>query len=122
MNKKIASGVCAVVLAAACVYIFFLATSGDTLYYTQIDNTKLEQKETNGGVINPEGSMPYSYTLVSYEETGKEKEITFGASRELREGAFLRLTVSSVRGVLSWEEAAYDELPAAVQTHYTAPY
>ena len=77
--------------------------------------------DSNGGVINLEGSLPYSYTLLSYDENGGEKEIAFGTSRELRDEAFIRLTVMPVRGVLDWTEVQYDELPAAVQEHYTAP-
>lgn len=67
------------------------------------------------------GNLPYSYTLLSYDEKGSEKEITFGTSRELKEGAFIRLTVMPVRGVLDWSEVQYVELPAVVQTHYAAP-
>ena len=80
----------------------------------------MEQVEANGGVIIFKGNLPYSYTLLSYDENGSEKEIIFGTSRELREGAFIRLTVMPVRGVLDWSEVQYDELPAAVQEHYTA--
>ena len=65
--------------------------------------------------------MSYSYTLRAYDENGNDKEITFGTSRELKEKAFLRLTVMPVRGVLEWSEVNYDELPAAVQVKYTAP-
>ena len=57
----------------------------------------------------------------AYDENGNDKEITFGTSRELKEKAFLRLTVMPVRGVLEWGEVKYDELPAAVQVKYTAP-
>ena len=45
----------------------------------------------------------------------------FGISRELKEVAFIRLTVMPIRGVLEWSEVQYDELPAAVQDQYTAP-
>ena len=47
--------------------------------------------------------------------------ITFGASKELKEGAFIRLTVMPIRGVIEWKEVQYDELPAAVQGNYAAP-
>ena len=77
--------------------------------------------DAKGGVISFKGNLPYSYTLLSYDEKGNEKEITFGTSRELKEGAFIRLTVMPVRGVLDWSEVQYDELPSAVQAHYTAP-
>ena len=59
--------------------------------------------------------MDYSYTLPGYDEKGRRTDITFGASRELREGAFLQLTVKPLRGVVEWEEVQYDELPVDVQ-------
>ena len=119
---KITTGVVAVLLiglAGFCAW--FLSGSGSTEYYAQIDNSKVEQVDTKGGVISFKDNLPYSYTLTAYDEKGGEKEITFGTSRELREGAFIRLTVMPVRGVLDWSEVQYDELPAAVQNHYAAP-
>ena len=119
---KIALGAAAVVLIGLFVFcVWFLSGSGSTEYYTQIDNSKVEQMAPNGGVITFKGNLPYSYTLLSYDENGSEKAITFGASRELRDGAFICLTVMPVRGVLDWSEVRYDELPAAVQDHYPAP-
>ena len=91
------------------------------LLYSQIDNSKIEQTESAGGVINFEGSMDFSYTLRCYDEDGNEKDITFGTSRELKEYAFIRLTVMPIRGVLEWSEIQYDELPIAVQEQYTLP-
>ena len=119
---KFVLGAVAVLLIALIGFCaWFLSGAGSTEYYSQIDNTRVEQVETNGGVISLKGNLPYSYTPTCYDENGGEKEITFGTSRELREGAFIRLTVMPIRGVLDWSEVQYDELPAAVQTHYTAP-
>ena len=121
-QMKIAIGAAAVLLiglAGFCAW--FLSGSGSTEYYSQIDNSKVEQVDAKGGVISLKGNLPYSYTLLSYDEDGSEKEITFGTSRELRDGAFIRLTFMPIRGVLDWSEVQYDELPAAVQAHYTAP-
>ncbi len=119
---KIIIGVVAVLLIGLVGFCaWFLSGSGSAEYYAQIDNTKVEQVDSNGGVVNFKGNLPYSYTLLSYDENGNEKEITFGTSRELREGAFIRLTVMPVRGVLDWSEVQYGELPAAVQNHYSAP-
>jgi len=119
---KIAIGAAAVLLIVMIGFCaWFLSGYGSTEYYAQIDNTKVEQVDTKGGVISFKGNLPYSYTLTAYDEKGGEKEITFGTSRELKEGAFIRLTVMPVRGVLDWSEVQYDELPAAVQAHYTAP-
>ena len=119
---KTAIGTAAILLIGLIGFCaWFLSGFGSTEYYTQIDNTKVEQVDSNGGVVNFKGNLPYSYTLLSYDENGSEKEITFGTSRELRDGAFIRLTVMPVRGVLDWSEVQYGELPAAVQNHYSAP-
>ena len=56
------------------------------------------------GVIDLHGGMDYSYTLPACDEDGAKRDITFGTSRELKEGAFIRLTVMPVRGVLEWSE------------------
>lgn len=120
MKKNVFIGVGGVL--AAVVVVIVLATgvlSGSgSYYYTQIDNSRLTDGEPRDGVIDMQGGMAYSYTLTAYNEKGVEKEITFGASRELREGAFLQLTVSPVRGVIEWSELGYEELPMKVQEKY----
>lgn len=60
--------------------------------------------------------MKYQYTLTAYDEGGKTKEISFKTSRELTEGAYLKLEVMSIRGVVSWEEVQETELPDKVKT------
>lgn len=111
----------AVIIVAFCGAGFF-SGFGRTYYYTQIDNSKLRQVSPTGVVdLSGNGGMDHSYTLTAYDENGREKDLTFGVSRELRESAFLRLTVSPVRGVLDWGEVQYAELPPAVQGHYGAP-
>ena len=119
---KIAIGAAAVLLIGLIGFCaWFLSGSGSAGYYAQIDNSKVEQVDAKGGVISLKGNLPYSYTLPCYDENGSEKGLTFGTSKELREGAFICLTVMPVRGVLDWSEVQYDELPTAVQAHYTAP-
>lgn len=124
MKKKIMIGITAVaivMIGLVCFCAWFLSGTGSTYYYSQIDNSKVKQTESKGGVINFSGSMDYSYTLFAYDENGNGKDITFGTSKELKEGAYICLTVMPIRGVLEWEEVQYDELPAAVQSNYTAP-
>ena len=119
---KIVIGTVAVLLIGLVGFCaWFLSGVGSAEYYSQIDNSKIEQVDSRGGVINLKGSLPYAYTLLCYDENGGEKEITFGTSRELRDGAFIRLTVMPIRGVLDWSEVQYNELPTAVQNHYAAP-
>lgn len=124
MKKKIMLGITVATIAVIGFVGFcawFLSGAGSTYYYAQIDNNKIEQGDSNGGVINFHGGMSYSYTLPAYNESGDKKDITFGTSRELKEGAFICLTVMPIRGVLEWSEVQYNELPLAVQRNYTTP-
>ena len=120
MMKKIIIGIAAIVVLGA-VGLSMWSFSGDgSVYYTQIDNSKVEEVDSEGGVIDFDGGMPYSYTLPAYDESGTEKDITFGTSRELKEDAFIRLTVMPFRGVTEWSEVQYDEIPEPVQSNYAA--
>lgn len=121
MKKNVFVGTGIVVLIAAALLGFgtwLYSGSGSMYYYTQIDNSKISEGKPRDGVIDRQGGMSYSYTLPAYNEKGMGKDITFGASRKLREGAFLKLTVSPIRGVVEWSEVAYEELPEAVQKEY----
>ncbi len=118
MKKKILGGIGVIVLAAVCICGFFLSGAGSKYYYTQIDNSFLELMEPDGGVIDFSGGMDLKYTLLSYDENGKGRDISFGTTRELKEDAFLCLTVMPVRGVVEWREIQYEELPEAVRNQY----
>ena len=116
-------GAAAVILSGLILgYTLLFTGSGDLAYYAQIENTRLSQAGGQGIIdLSGNGGMDYSYTLPAYDKDGGEKDVTFGVSRELREGAFLCLTVRPGRGVMNWAEVQYDELPPAVQAHYAAP-
>lgn len=121
MKKNVWIGIgiaVAIVAALLSLGAWLYSGSGSVYYYTQIDNSKISEGKPRNGVVDLQGGMSYSYTLPAYNEKGVEKEITFGASRELREDAFLKLTLSPVRGVVEWSEVQYEELPEAVQAHY----
>ena len=119
--RKILIALVAVVIVVAGGVTFFAFSGSSSIYYTQIDNSKVEKNSSNGGVIDLKGNLPYLYTLAAYDENGGEKEVIFGTSKELKEGAFIRLEVMPIRGVISWSEVQYDELPTAVQDNYIAP-
>lgn len=121
MKKNVLIGIgTAVAIMAALISLgaWLYSGSGSAYYYTQIDNSKISEGKPRNGVVDLQGGMSYSYTLPAYNEKGVEKEITFGASRELREDAYLKLTLSPIRGVIEWSEVQYEELPDAVQEHY----
>ena len=48
---------------------YFLVVHKDQ-YYTQIDNTKIEE-------VSSTDDMRYQYTLTAYNKKGKEKEVQF---------------------------------------------
>ena len=95
-----------VALLVILCYLFFVQKSD---YYVQIDNTKIEQ-------ISRTDNMKYKYTITGYNQNGNSKEIEFNTSRELREGAYLKLEVMLLRGVITWEEVEPNELPDKVKT------
>ena len=99
----------AVIIVIALLFgaYYFLVLHKD-LYYTQIDNTKIEE-------ISGTDDMKYQYTLTAYNKNGKEKEVQFKTSRELREGAYLELDVMQIRGVINWREVQIEELPDDVK-------
>ncbi|GIN73288.1 membrane protein [Bacillus sp. J14TS2] len=83
------------------------------------DNPK--GKEIYYTVITGEGtegdSGRYNYEVLAYDEDAKEKEIEFSASYQLREGAYIQLYRTKLRGVTHWEEVSLEELPEAVQPY-----
>lgn len=82
----------------------------EKVYYSKIDNTRLEELPTKD-------DLKYEYTLDCYDQNGKKKELTFKTLRELKDGAYVLLEVRSL-GVHKWEEVQYHELPQKVQEKY----
>lgn len=109
-SKKVVVGIIAAILVAVCMGGAFLATQNDD-YYTQIDNRWVQK-------IAPHGAMNYKYTLAAYDKNGNEKDVVFETSRILTDDAFLCLKVNFIRGVVTWAEVKYEELPAKVQQYY----
>ena len=94
-----------IALVVGAVYLLFIQKN---IYYTQIDNTKIEQ-------VSSTDNMKYQYKLTAYNENGKAKEIEFKTSRELREGSYLELEVMTMRWVVSWREVQTENLPDKVK-------
>ena len=78
------------------------------IYYVKIDNTKL--KEFSGS-----DDMKYEYSLIAYNENGKEKEVQFKTSRILKNNAYLELEIMQIRGVVNWREVEKNDLPEDVK-------
>lgn len=103
-KKKIGIVIVVAVLAITFMTVAFLTTQTNTDYYTQIDNRWVTD-------IAPHGAMNYKYTLVAYDESGNAKDVTFETSKVLTDGAYLCLKVAPIRGVVTWAEMQFDELP-----------
>lgn len=107
IKEKIPMIIVAIIaIVICCVGVYFLENY-ESVYYTQIDNSKIAK-------ISTTDDMKYEYTLNAYNESGKKKEIKFKTSRELKEAAFLMLDVRTF-GVHSWKEVQENDLPNKVQ-------
>lgn len=110
IKGKLFGGIAIILVIAVFFVLFWLLFYQESTYYTRIDNTKVEQLSS--------GDMRYEYTLDAYNEKGDSKEVTFKTKRELKNNAYLKLDVMLTRGVKSWEEVQFDELPDKVQEQY----
>ena len=99
-----------VLVIAVFFLVFWLLFYQESVYYTQIDNEKVE--------ILDSGDMRYEYSLEAYDKNGKSKTVTFKTSRELRDDAYLKLNVMITRGVKTWEEIEFKDMPKNVQEQY----
>mgnify|MGYP005807127821 FL=1 len=108
-KEKIPMIIAVIIVIALIIGAYYFLVVHKEQYYTQIDNTKIEE-------ISGTDDMKYQYTLTAYNKNGKSKEVQFKTSRELREGAYLELDVMQMRGVVNWREVQQDELPKDVKT------
>ena len=107
-KEKLPIIIAVIIVIALLVGAYYFLVLHKDLYYTQIDNTKIEE-------ISGTDDMKYQYTLTAYNKNGKEKEVQFKTSRELREGAYLELDIMQMRGVVNWREVQQNELPEDVK-------
>lgn len=111
LKEKLPMVIAVIVAIVICVTGLYFFENYKSIYYTQIDNTKIEK-------VSSSDNMKYEYTLDCYNENGKIIELKFKTSRELRKNAYLKLEVMLLTGVHSWEEVQYNELPDKVKANY----
>ena len=104
IKGKIPTIIAVIAIIALLFIVFYLVFEQKSEYYVQVDNSKIEQ-------ISRTDNMKYKYTLTGYNKNGNSKELEFNTSRELREGAYLKLDVMLLRGVINWKEVELNELP-----------
>ena len=108
-KEKLPMIIAVIIVIALIVGAYYFLVVHKDLYYTKVDNTKIEE-------VSGTDDMRYQYTLIAYDKNGKSKEVQFKTSRELREGAYLELDVMQMRGVVNWREVQANELPEDVKT------
>lgn len=113
--KKILLVLGFIIMLGACLWMFFFTPekltpdnpAGKTVYYTKI----------TGSGVQGENSR-YDYELIAYDEKKKKEKLSFSAGKKLREGAYVQLYYTMIRGVTYWKEVSFEELPEAVQQQY----
>ncbi|WP_423364420.1 YxeA family protein [Mycoplasma sp. P36-A1] len=104
-----------VVLAVGSYKLISDQYKGDS-YYTQIttDGEKKSEKIDDGSTV-----VTFSYSLPSYDEKGNMKVMNFNGTnsegKQLRKDAYLKLEYNDDKGVISWEEVQFDQIPTIVQ-------
>ena len=98
-----------ILIVGAAVWFGWGGTGAE--WYSQIDNSCVEATDASDDMI-------YEYTLACFDADGRSRSISFKTSRILRQDAFILLETMPLRGVVSWEEVFWDELPPAVQEKY----
>ena len=86
IKEKLQYIIITVLAIIICIVAYYFLCIKEEIYYTKIDNTKIEQIETSD-------NMRYKYKLLCYNKNGKEKEMEFKTSRILKEDAYLMLEV-----------------------------
>lgn len=110
IREKIPIIIALIITIGIIIGTLFFFENYEKVYYTKIDNTKIETLPSND-------SMKYKYILDCYSENGSKKELEFKTSRQLRENAYLMLEVR-ILGVNSWKEVQYNDLPEKVKSNY----
>ncbi len=102
----VALAIVAAVLVAGWMGLSAVTGEGEPCY-TRVDNACIRD--------SGDSDMPYEYTLTAYDERGRSRDVAFKTTRELRDGAYLMMRVLPVRGVVSWEEVALEDVPSAAR-------
>lgn len=101
---------------ATIVAVAVIIAIGMALYsLADIDNASTWYVQVDNDSIVQQGERDYDYTLEAYDDSGTQKELTFGTERKLRDGAFLKVGEMPLRGVVSWEEVQLNDIPQSAR-------
>ncbi|WP_203362639.1 YxeA family protein [Bacillus sp. REN10] len=109
---KLAMGTVIVAAIIICSFTFFVKNELADMLNPFIPKKDVFVKiEGPGQQVEPK---TFEYTLTGMNEDGKDTTITFTASKQLREGAYLKLATKRTY-VQSWEEIPWNEISADIQ-------
>lgn len=116
MKKTNAAWIIAAIIAACAILgplvlqtVNFNRLGGDAYY------TKIEGAGTKINEDLPDGYVRYEYELPAYNNNGEAATLPFTADKQLREDAYLKLYVKEGKGVTSYQEVSFNDIPEAVQ-------
>ena len=104
MKKKVLFGVGVIVVLAICLCVYLLSGAGSTYYYSQIDNSKIEQTESAGTMTLNRGTA--SLELLAEGLGGQEVSFDFGSVLKLHYRPETR-AMQVMRK--KWDAEGYDE-------------
>ncbi|HBC91134.1 MAG TPA: hypothetical protein DCZ00_06810 [Lactococcus sp.] len=108
---KLMLGILALAIAlptGAYLYYNHVWRGGDVTY-TQITSAGVEKpwKQEGGGL-----SVLYDYAGTQYDEEGQAQEVPLMASKQLRQGAYLKVTYNQKRKLITnWSEITKAQVP-----------
>ena len=110
MKKWIGIAMVSILVVVGVTQVDWNRIGKDTLFVkveamSDVEETTLE----NGEVMKR-----YVYKQPAFTSDGKSKEVTFTATKELREGAYLRLYVKDGDTVTSYEEVSRADVPRSI--------
>ena len=79
MKKKVLFGVGVIVVLAICLCVYLLSGAGSTYYYSQIDNSKIEQTEIAGKKVF---NVADNFLIACFDANVTEETITAIAKQQ----------------------------------------
>jgi uncharacterized protein (TIGR01655 family) len=106
--KKLGIFIASLLIIGGASFTWYSIDYGGSYYYAKIldDGTKKVSTTQVDKIW-----YTFSYQEEAYSENGKVKSINFTANRNLRHGAYLRLTYNYRKGVTKWEEVKKSDIP-----------
>ena len=107
--KKILIGLVALLaILMGAGFMWYQSNYGGQAYYVQI---KADGKEITDLTSDGEKMKRYEYQQIGYSDKGAAQSLTYTASHNLKQKAYLKITYNKSKGVTSWNEVQADKVP-----------